>query len=154
MYEMVAMRCSGDGAEREMQRSCACFRPASSGRKTVLRMTNLLVWGAPSATLAPLILEIGLDPLLDAHAALVLDVEANAESLVRLAPADLCTHPDARQSQQGERNLDVHADRDLLGALDRHPARADLLAGGRKAPVVGDNRNFGNDRNADIAAKF
>src|SRR5580693_1087468 len=72
---------SGDGANEECRGPSLAFVPLR-GTKDCPQMANLRVRGAPSAILAPLILEIGLDPLLDAHAALVLDVEANAESLV------------------------------------------------------------------------
>src|SRR4029077_18789891 len=56
---------------------------------------------------APLVLQVGLYPLFDAQAALGLVVETNPKSLVRLAPADLRAHPDARQCQQGERNFQL-----------------------------------------------
>src|SRR4029077_11881642 len=105
-----------------MQRSFASFGRQLSG------------WVRAKRTL--LILQVSLDPLLDAQAALVLAVEANAKSLVWFPPADLGPHPDARQSQQSERDLQLHSDRNFLGALDRHPTRTDLFAGRREAPVV------------------
>src|SRR5579864_942677 len=84
--------------------------------------------------------EITVDPFLDPRLARIGGIEANAEELIgRLAPAHGPFDPNSRQSEQGERNLNLSALGDLFRAFQGHASTAQLETGSGELPLTGNH---------------
>src|SRR6202007_2728293 len=99
--------------------------------------------------------QVRVDPFFEFASAFVGGVEADSEGVLGVAPGNVGADPDAGEREEGEGDFDGLARADIVDAFDGHAPGADFeRGGGDLAAFVDLHRDFGDDRDADVAAGF
>src|SRR5215470_2750372 len=102
-----------------------------------------------------LVFQVGFNPLFNSGASLILRIEANAETLVGLAPTHRSSNPDAWESQQCKGYFHGSAGGDVFLAPHGHATRAQLMTGRDEPSILrGHKRDFSHDWNPNVSPEL